>query len=227
MDSSELDEMLAQTLEDHRLSRGEKRALKESIAQAGMDERERAHARSRAFDLARDAVRDPQDRRVLEWLEETVKLLLPAEDDAAPARAYFSPDDHIPRRIGELLEHARQRIDICVFTITDDRVADAIRRAHERGVAVRIVSDDDKSNDKGSDIDRLREAGIPVRLERSDYHMHHKFAIFDGAALVTGSYNWTRTAAQENEENLVVTGDRSLLRTFEQCFEKLWGELSP
>ncbi len=38
-------------------------------------------------------------------------------------------------------------------------------------------------------------------------HMHHKFALFDGGRLLTGSYNWTRGAAETNYENVIDTTD--------------------
>ena len=41
----------------------------------------------------------------------------------------------------------------------------------------------------------LAELGVAVRIDRSEHHMHHKFALFDDAILATGSYNWTRSAA--------------------------------
>jgi cardiolipin hydrolase len=114
-------------------------------------------------------------------------------------------------------------VDVCVFTITDDRIAGPILAAHQRGVRLRILSDNEKELDPGSDVPRLRDAGVPVRIDRSPYHMHHKFAIFDGASLLTGSYNWTRGAATNNEENFLVTGDPNLVRAFAAEFERLWG----
>jgi cardiolipin hydrolase len=111
-----------------------------------------------------------------------------------------------------------------VFTITDDRIASAILDAHRRGVAVRVVSDNDKAGDQGSDIERLLAAGIPVRLDRTEYHMHHKFAVFDNERLLTGSFNWTRGATDFNEENLIVTDDPRVVRPFAARFEKLWAK---
>ena len=52
--------------------------------------------------------------------------------------------------------------------------------------------------------------------------MHHKFAIFDGARLINGSYNWTRGAANVNYENLVDTGDPELIAAFSEEFKRLW-----
>jgi len=95
--------------------------------------------------------------------------------------------------------------------------------AHERGVKLRILSDNDKANDFGSDIDRLARAGVAVRIDRTPVHMHHKFGIFDGRLLLTGSYNWTRSAHDENAENNVLTDDPTLVKAFTVEFERLWG----
>ena len=73
-----------------------------------------------------------------------------------------------------------------------------------------------------SDIDELAAAGIPVAMDRSPAHMHHKFALFDGRILLNGSYNWTRSAAADNEENIVLSSDVSLLAGFSAQFERLW-----
>ena len=54
-------------------------------------------------------------------------------------------------------------MDVCVFTITCNEIADAILAAHKRGVRVRIITDDDQSKTRGSDVEELARAGIPVR----------------------------------------------------------------
>lgn len=55
--------------------------------------------------------------------------------------------------------------------------------------------------------------------------MHHKYAVADGRLLLTGSYNWTRSAASENEENVLVTSSAALVAAFESNFEALWSRL--
>ena len=55
--------------------------------------------------------------------------------------------------------------------------------------------------------------------------MHHKFAIFDASLLLNGSYNWTRSAAENNEENFIITDQPVLISVFHQQFEKLWNSL--
>ena len=56
--------------------------------------------------------------------------------------------------------------------------------------------------------------------------MHHKFAVFDGRTAVTGSYNWTRSAARVNQENLVVSDDPRLVKPLVEEFERLWEKFS-
>ncbi|MCA9226879.1 MAG: endonuclease, partial [Planctomycetales bacterium] len=80
--------------------------------------------------------------------------------------------------------------------------------------------------DAGSDIDRLRRAGLNIVVDQTEYHMHHKFALFDRRLLLTGSYNWTRGAAEYNEENLLVTNLASLVKRYAGEFDKLWNRLT-
>jgi mitochondrial cardiolipin hydrolase len=64
--------------------------------------------------------------------------------------------------------------------------------------------------------------GIPVRFDSSPAHMHHKFVVVDNQTLATGSFNWTRSATEENQENYVVTDDPLLVDAFLHEFERLW-----
>ena len=152
-----------------------------------------------------------------------LKLLQPdVEPQASRSEACFSPGEACRGRIRSLFRHAQQSADVCVFTITDNQITEEIVAAHRRGVRVRIVTDDDKAFDLGSDVDVLERSGIAVRVDRSPHHMHHKFALFDDRTLLTGSYNWTVSAAGHNEENLIVTDDTALVRQFAEAFTALW-----
>ena len=75
-------------------------------------------------------------------------------------------------------------------------------------------------------MDSLERVGIPVRLDRTAAHMHHKFLIVDNALLLTGSYNWTKSAAQSNHENVLVTNDARFVCSFIETFEALWTSFS-
>jgi hypothetical protein len=143
------------------------------------------------------------------------------------AEVWWSPGTDCLEAITKELARAKESIDICVFTLTDDRLASAVLAAHRRRVRVRLITDNDKSNDEGSDVRRLAQAGISVRVDRTEFHMHHKFAVFDGERALTGSYNWTRGAAERNEEHIVVTDDHRLVLELARGFDALWRKLAP
>jgi phosphatidylserine/phosphatidylglycerophosphate/cardiolipin synthase-like enzyme len=220
--------LLEQTLADQTLNRSEKGVLRAALHTLQPDERQRAVFRSQAFDLARAAVSSSpqQAAAILDWLEEVLKSLVVSQQaEPTPAEVWFSPNDNCVARIRSFLAASKKTADLCVFTITDDRLTEAIIDAHQRGVRVRIITDDEKSLDPGSDISRLTNAGIPLRMDRSQYHMHHKFAVVDGESLLNGSFNWTRGAAENNEENFVISNDPRLVKAFVEAFETLWKQV--
>jgi phosphatidylserine/phosphatidylglycerophosphate/cardiolipin synthase-like enzyme len=223
----DFDQVLRATLVDRRLSGGERDALRAVLAEMHADDNRRAALRHRVFELARAELITDDAAKVVGWVEDVLKALTAA--DVRPAtthsEACFSPGDDCVARITRLFTEARSSADVCVFTITDDRLADALLAAHRRGLVIRLITDNDKAHDLGSDIGRIEAAGVPVRIDRTPFHMHHKFALFDGRRLLNGSYNWTRGAARDNQENLVITDDPTLVARFAAAFAALWAEL--
>jgi mitochondrial cardiolipin hydrolase len=226
VDTAALDELLRQTLAG-RLPTADRKALAD-WADHHPGDADRAVARARAFALVHSSV-PTEATHVIDWLEEVVRVLARTGTDLSTgekANAFFSPGKTCIQEVLRQFELARQWCDICVFTITDDRITDAIIRASSRGVAVRVITDDEKSHDLGSDIDKLQMCGIPCKMDVGNVaHMHHKFALFDRRRLMTGSFNWTRSASEQNEESLLVTPDPDLVSLFAERFEYLWGRM--
>lgn len=222
------DNLLRRTLDDGRLTRTERRELTRVLE--GVDLHQGVHAAylRRGFELAAEALERHSEQEVLDWLLTFAKTLVAAHERqpaSGMADVLFEPRDDCGARLRELVDATSRSLWICVFTITDDRLARPVIEAHRRGVDVRIITDIDKSYDAGSDIRRFAAAGLPVRWDRVANHMHHKFAVFDGRLAVTGSYNWTRGAAEMNLENLLVTDDPRLIGAFVEEFERLWSAL--
>ncbi len=233
MDHRELERIFRQTLDDRRLSRSERQALKKVIAEADLSTEERAAYLGRAFEAAFEAMSRHSDRELLDWLLAVTKIVTSATPLPAPPRASriadacFEPRQNCAARLRSLIDQTRSSLDICVFTLTDDSITRTVTAAHRRKIKVRIITDDLKSLDLGSDVNRLRDAGIPVRFDADPNHMHHKFALFDRRLLVTGSYNWTRSASQGNYENIVVIDHGHLVREFGDEFDRLWEQFAP
>lgn len=138
---------------------------------------------------------------------------------------YFSPGYDCKDAIINELDKAYDTIRICVFTISDNDITKAIIAAHERGVKVTVITDNDKVNDRGSDIEWIFKSGIEVRTDHGPSHMHHKFAIFDDKYLLTGSFNWTRSATKYNQENVILTDNEELVEKHVVYYHELWGEM--
>ena len=227
MKPEQIDDLLKRTLADSRVSRGEKKILTAMVSEQQGDAQKLGFLQHRAFELARQELISPDAIQVLDWLEDVIKVFKePAPLELPEVDAYFSPGDECLDKITSLFRTARKRVDVCVFTITDNRIVEEMVQAHLRKVSIRVISDDDKSLDRGSDISRLDDLGVPVRRDRSRHHMHHKYAIFDDSTVLTGSYNWTRSAAEYNEENIIVSDDSRLRALFSDHFEQLWDEVA-
>jgi len=156
-----------------------------------------------------------------------------AHDEAT--RAYFSPDDDLQRLLCERIAHENEAIDIAIFSFTDKRIANALMQAHKRGIAIRIVTDKSALHDRFSKVPLLLESGIPVYVYDVHYKkgpatlsnlMHNKFVLFKRnkqyrTCVWTGSFNFTRSAALSNQENVVESESFVLSMQFSDQFERL------
>lgn len=79
--------------------------------------------------------------------------------------------------------------------------------------------------DLGSAINNLKNAGIPIKIDNSRYHMHHKFGIIDARIVFTGSFNWTYTASKHNQENLLITSNFDITKQYSKQYDILWNEM--
>jgi cardiolipin hydrolase len=214
-------QIFQKTLEDKTFSRSEKKAVTQLLEQDfSLKKEQRDFLRGKIFDLARQGIQGHDNQAVIDWLETANKLMVNYYDQ--DSAVYFSPGKQCRRAIVDQLTQALSSLDICVFTISDDWITGEILNCHKRGTKVRIITDDEKVHDYGSDIETMEGAGIEVRVDHSSHHMHHKFAIFDQRRALTGSYNWTHSAAAHNQENVLLTDDKQVVSAYSEEFEKLW-----
>jgi phosphatidylserine/phosphatidylglycerophosphate/cardiolipin synthase-like enzyme len=170
-----------------------------------------------------------------------LRQLIAAAGIECPADAknavVFSPQAHAESHIATVVEEidrSTRSIDIAMYSFRDRSAIDALERAIDRGVTVRLVFEGarkDKGDPVGTRSAQFEALGIDVRYINKI--MHHKFAIFDGpqndaaeaitTRLATGSGNWSSSAATKYDENTIFLENHpeAALR-FQQEFNLLW-----
>lgn len=126
--------------------------------------------------------------------------------------------DGFPAVIESELKQAKKQLVIAVAWITFQRYAPILRSAASSGVSVRVYCADQASNRKQMrEINELRRSGVEVtlyRMPRSTNFMHHKFAVVDEHAVITGSFNWSDNAMRSFENLLVVKDEPKVIHGF-------------
>lgn len=137
---------------------------------------------------------------------------------------YFCPGDACAQQLIQRIDTANQRIDIAIYSFTHARIADALERAHERGVAIRIVFDNEQAGGAYSVDEQLENIGIPIKKYSPPGRgiLHHKVLVIDSAIVATGSFNYSINADEYNRENLVIIADETIARGFENEFDTIW-----
>lgn len=211
---------LESSIADEVFSRNEKKTFKSLVSEAMLDQNQLNFLRSKIYELAGKKITPSNHQFILEWIKTANSaLIIPT---AESTDAFFSPGEACRNTIIRQIETAIERLHICVFTISDDSITNSLLTAHKKGVQIKLITDNDKSLDMGSDIEQLARAGITVKMDSTPNHMHHKFMVSDQRSLITGSYNWTLSAAKHNHENIIVTREAGVVKSFSQQFDQLW-----
>ena len=109
---------------------------------------------AKLFEIAGSKMKDESDRAILEGLQKYVQL---TQEDLLTTKpryldAFFFPNEKNIDRLVQYLSKAQKSLKICVFNLTNDKLANAVHDAHKRGVLVRVISDDECMTNQGSDI---------------------------------------------------------------------------
>jgi len=142
----------------------------------------------------------------------------------ARVECYFAPEDHVQEAIIGEIGTAQSEIDVMAFSFTSGEIAKAMAARIEKGVKVRAVFDQRQAGTEHSQDDYLAKRGASVRLDDNPYAMHNKVIIIDAKAVVTGSYNFTKSADTQNDENVLIIHSPDVAATYLREFESLVSE---
>ena len=119
-----------------------------------------------------------------------------------------------------LLDSAEVSIDACLFSLNRESVRDALVRAHDRGVRVRVACDDGHY----PDFRHIENVGITVVQDNRSSTMHNKFFVVDRRIVRTGSTNMTDEGFSSNHNNSPAIVCPELAQAYEAEFEEMFVE---
>jgi phosphatidylserine/phosphatidylglycerophosphate/cardiolipin synthase-like enzyme len=149
---------------------------------------------------------------------------LPITVSHATVRAMFAPVDPITEKIIEQIDSAQTDVQVLAFAFTSDAIAQALVNARARGVHVRVVMERRNTKGTGSQFAMLRDANIDALADGNCFVMHHKVMVIDGEHTITGSFNFTDAAQEQNDENVLLIHDRSLAALYQGEFERVYDQ---
>jgi len=139
---------------------------------------------------------------------------------------YLMPNDASKaiNRIVELIDGANTYVYVAAYMIESSDIAQALVRAHGRGVDVKIVSD--LENVEGSQINYLRSKGIAIHLDnRPEDYMHNKFIVIDDRIVITGSANFNDRSFRSYNNDLVIIHSSGIAKKYREEFLELYNGL--
>ena len=154
-----------------------------------------------------------------------------------------SNPNHGLHRIAQELGQAQSNIDMALFVFSAQELANTLQERVGQGVKVRLLADPGFASRPFSEVldllgvampdhncmleaknqpfaQPLKGVGTP-QLARGD-KLHHKFAVIDRRKVITGSFNWSPSAAHTNDETLLVIHSPKLAAHFTREMDRMW-----
>jgi phosphatidylserine/phosphatidylglycerophosphate/cardiolipin synthase-like enzyme len=127
---------------------------------------------------------------------------------------YFSPNGGCTDAIVRELDKAQSTVLVQAYSFTAYKIAKGLLDAYKRGVKIEVILDKSQKSDQYSSADFLANSGMSVKIDSEHAIAHNKVMIIDGETVITGSFNFTKAAEENNAENLLVIHDKALAERY-------------
>lgn len=138
--------------------------------------------------------------------------------------AFTQQDQHPEKLLVQQIDSAKNTLDIAIYSLTYDEIVNAIIRAKDRNVQVRIITDKEQSQNKyeKTELNLLKKKGVKIKYNKHSGLQHMKMTIVDNKIATTGSYNYSKGASTENDEILVAINDADIASEWDKVFQSMW-----
>jgi len=169
-------------------------------------------------------------REIMSWKRVYISVILGmggaflfVQARAFSSEVYFTPTE-IKGQILRAIEECRESVDIAVLDVTSKDILNALIKARERGVRIRMVVDRKRASRKGLLSNQYKNKAFAIKVLVQKGIMHNNFAIFDCKLLTTGSYYWNEHVGKFSRDNAIFTDETKLLVKYQREFDRLFHE---
>ena len=142
---------------------------------------------------------------------------------AGTVEALFAPDEPVAPRVIRTVREARSSIHFLAFSFTSAPIAAAMLERLPDGLALfGVLEGTQARSNSAAQFGVLEAGGATVYLDANPRNMHHKVIILDGRIVIAGSYNFTGSAENKNDENLLIFDNPELAAAFEAEFRRIF-----
>lgn len=134
-------------------------------------------------------------------------------------RVFFSPSGGCTEAVVSALNHATASVLVQAYSFTSAPIARALVDAKRRGLTVKIILDKSQRTERYSEADFTAHMGIPTFIDAQHAIAHNKIMIIDGREVLTGSFNFTKAAEENNAENLLVIENPTLAARYAENWQ--------
>jgi phosphatidylserine/phosphatidylglycerophosphate/cardiolipin synthase-like enzyme len=133
-----------------------------------------------------------------------ISTTLPAQSGPQDLRAFFSPNGGCTDAVVSALQSAKKTVLVQAYSFTSVPIAKALVDAKKRGVDVRVILDKSQRTERYTGATFLANEGVPVFIDADHRIAHNKVMVIDGQTVITGSFNFTKSAESGNAENVLL-----------------------
>ncbi len=145
--------------------------------------------------------------------------------------------------IASVLAEVKEQIDLALFVFSAQALTNKLAERLNHQVRLRLVANPGFASRPFSEVFDLVELAMADRdcrieqgnqqlqeradgvgtpqLARGD-KLHHKFAVIENKTVISGSFNWSQSAAHTNDETLLVIHSPQLSKHFTRQMDRLW-----
>ena len=135
---------------------------------------------------------------------------------------FFNPPDNTAQAIADSIDFAKKEVRVQAYGFTHNGIAQALVRAHQRGVDVKVLLDKKSQTTNQYVIDLMIGSQIQYRLDGKHAIAHNKVIVVDSDIVITGSFNFTNSAQTRNAENLLILRSTSLADSYRGNWMTHW-----